>query len=154
RSAISSCSRCMVLTVSGMVRPELGASTLNSKPLSGGALRGCTGRVLKLQTDEGAFLVRKVADDFAERCGQLPHQRGNRDDLMLPGKLRPLFKVNDLDDVLARQVPLAQLLERGQGAPRFRGRAGDVQAQPPLFLRNYRRLGGSLVALGHFRPPV
>ena len=84
---------------------------------------------LNVESDENAFLVGKVADDLLDRLRQPAHERWHGENLIACGELRGLRQVDDLDAVLPGEMGLADALEIGEGCQRFRGLAGDIEAQ-------------------------
>ena len=78
--------------------------------------------------------IGQVADDFADRRRQFPHQRRHGQNLVALRELRIFHQVDDLDAVATGQVLFAELLEIAKGGDRFRSRSGDVEPQIPLSL--------------------
>ena len=106
-------------------------------------MRALTQR-LDVEPDQHAFLVGQVADDLADRLGQLAHEGRHGEDLVAGGEPRINEQVDDFDVVAPCQVRVAkapQVLERRD---RLRRLAGDVQLELPLGLAGRR--GGCLLA--------
>src|SRR5690348_16323520 len=85
----------------------------------------------QLQTDQRPFGIRKIADDFAQRIGELAHQRRDSHDLILLRQSRILQEIDHLDLIAPRQVFLAYTLQVLECRNRFRRLACRVKPQLP-----------------------
>jgi hypothetical protein len=91
------------------LRLRLFHSLALARAFDGGARRP------QLQPYQRALRVVEIADDLPHWCGQLPHQRWNRNYLITRSQLRLLQKVDDFDRVLAIEMFLAELLQIAEG---------------------------------------
>src|SRR3979411_999369 len=96
----------------------------------------CGSRVLapQIEADQGTLHVGQIADDLADRVGQLLHKGRDRHDLMVLRQPRIGKQIDDLDLVAAGQVFLADLLEVAEGGQRLRRLPRGVQPQLPFLV--------------------
>src|SRR5690349_14262525 len=103
-----------------------------------------SGDRLDVEADQDALLAGEVADDLADRLGELAHERRHGEDLVAGGELGVDQQVDHLDLVAAGEVLLAHPLQIGERGDRLARRARDVEAQLPLRLRRLGRPGRPL----------
>src|SRR6187551_838414 len=127
-------------------RANSAATSTSDSAVSGGD--ACLAMFLRLQIEaqEYPVFVGKIANDAAQRRGQLLDQGGDGDDLFVFGEHGLLKDVDHQQFVAALEVLFADRAQIFHGLTRRWSGAGDVQAQLVAF--RIRALGGALESGG------
>jgi hypothetical protein len=88
---------------------------------------------MQIQANQGAVLIREVADHLLQRSRKVADQGRNGHDLVVAGNLRVFQQVNHLDlvFVLAVKVLFADALQVPESAKRLGRLPRHVEAQAP-----------------------